>query len=88
MFSQVKRAHIPHALGPEEPHVASTWADTVIEKPGMTFWDPESEKSELEGFLNAPLPYHPRLHRGQLKNGLKYIILPNKVPANRYMVSS
>jgi hypothetical protein len=24
------------------------------------------------------------LHRGQLKNGLCYLILPNKVPPNRY----
>lgn len=76
-------AHVSHALGPEEPHVASTWSDTVLEKPGLSFLDLESEKAELEGFLNSPLPSHPRLHRGQLKNGLRYIILPNKVPANR-----
>ncbi|CAL9047522.1 unnamed protein product [Musa banksii] len=80
----VKLAHILHALGPEEPHVASTLSDTVLEKSGSTFWDPEAENAELEGFLNAPLPSHPKLHRGQLKNGLRYIILPNKVPANRF----
>ncbi|WOK95316.1 stromal processing peptidase, chloroplastic [Canna indica] len=80
----VKPSQISHALGPEEPHVASTWSDTVLEKPGLTSWDPEVEKAELEGFLNAPLPSHPKLYRGQLKNGLRYIILPNKVPANRF----
>ncbi|RZR88312.1 hypothetical protein BHM03_00015861, partial [Ensete ventricosum] len=85
---QVKLAHILHALGPEEPHVASTLSDAVLEKSGSTFWDPEVENAELEGFLNAPLPSHPKLHRGQLKNGLRYIILPNKVPANRYAINT
>ncbi|XP_074560219.1 LOW QUALITY PROTEIN: stromal processing peptidase, chloroplastic [Curcuma longa] len=80
----MKLAHVSHALGPEEPHVASTRSDTVLEKSGLSFLDLESEKAELEGFLNSPLPSHPRLHRGQLKNGLRYIILPNKVPANRF----
>ncbi|XP_026658146.2 stromal processing peptidase, chloroplastic isoform X1 [Phoenix dactylifera] len=82
----VKPAHIPLAtLGPEEPHVASTtWSDTMLEKQGLTFWDPEVEKAELEGFLSSPLPSHPKLYRGQLKNGLRYLILPNKIPANRF----
>uniref|UniRef100_A0A804PW31 Stromal processing peptidase, chloroplastic n=1 Tax=Zea mays TaxID=4577 RepID=A0A804PW31_MAIZE len=41
-------------------------------------------KEELEDVLNTPLPEHPKLIRGQLKNGLRYLILPNKVPANRF----
>lgn len=82
----MKPTHIPSAaLGPEEPHVASTtWSDMVLEKQGLTFRDPEVEKAELEGFLSSPLPSHPKLYRGQLKNGLRYLILPNKIPANRY----
>lgn len=82
----MKPTRIPFAaLGPEEPHVASTsWSDTVLEKQGLTFWDPEVEKAELEGFLSSPLPSHPKLYRGQLKNGLRYLILPNKIPANRF----
>lgn len=81
-----KPLHVPYAtLGPEEPHVASTtWSDTVLDKQGLGLWDSEEEKVALEGFLGSPLPSHPKLHRGQLKNGLRYIILPNKIPANRF----
>ncbi|KAK1288289.1 hypothetical protein QJS10_CPB19g01336 [Acorus calamus] len=84
--AQVKPAHVTYAnVGPDEPHVASTaWSDTVLEKPGIGLWDPETEGTELEGFLSSPLPPHPKLYRGQLKNGLRFIILPNKVPGNRF----
>ncbi|XP_077254187.1 insulinase (Peptidase family M16) family protein isoform X2 [Tasmannia lanceolata] len=82
----VKPAHVPHAtVGPDEPHVASTtWPDTIVEKQGLGLWDPATETAELEGFLSSQLPSHPKLHRGQLKNGLRYLILPNKIPANRF----
>lgn len=81
-----KSVHIPNAaLGPDEPHVASTsWSDTVFEKQGLGSWDTEAENIGLDGFLGSLLPSHPKLHRGQLKNGLRYIILPNKIPANRF----
>ncbi|KAK1263282.1 hypothetical protein QJS04_geneDACA009352 [Acorus gramineus] len=84
--NSVKPAHVTYAnVGPDEPHVASTaWSDTVLEKPGIGLWDPETEGTELEGFLSSPLPPHPKLYRGQLKNGLRFIILPNKVPGNRF----
>ncbi|XP_031474223.1 stromal processing peptidase, chloroplastic isoform X2 [Nymphaea colorata] len=74
------------AVGPDEPHVASTsWAeDAVLEKQGLGYWEPQMSSAELEGFLNSQLPCHPKLYRGQLKNGLRYLILPNKVPANRF----
>eukprot|EP00262_Sarcandra_glabra_P006852 TRINITY_DN19408_c0_g1_i1.p1 TRINITY_DN19408_c0_g1~~TRINITY_DN19408_c0_g1_i1.p1 ORF type:complete len:1305 (+),score=239.03 TRINITY_DN19408_c0_g1_i1:116-3916(+) len=80
----VKPAHVPLAtVGPDEPHVASTtWPDAILEKHDV--WDPEIERVELEGFLNSELPSHPKLYRGQLKNGLRYLILPNKIPANRF----
>ncbi|XP_020590342.1 stromal processing peptidase, chloroplastic [Phalaenopsis equestris] len=86
VFSNGRPAHIPSAtLGPDEPHVASTsCSETIFEKQALGFWDPEAQKEELESFLNSPLPSHPKLHRGQLKNGLRYLILPNKVPANRF----
>ncbi|OVA08777.1 Peptidase M16 [Macleaya cordata] len=79
----VRPAHVPFAtLGPDEPHVASTtWTDAILEKQGL---DPEAARAESEGFLDFQLPSHPKLHRGQLKNGLRYIILPNKVPAERF----
>lgn len=82
----MKPVHVTNAsVGPDEPHVASTtWPDTIIEKQGLGPWDPEVENAELEGFLSSLLPSHPKLHRGQLKNGLRYIILPNKIPTTRY----
>ncbi|KAK6914416.1 Peptidase M16, C-terminal [Dillenia turbinata] len=71
-------------LGPDELHAATTSSpDAILEKQGLDFSDPEIEGIDLEGFLNCVLPSHPKLHRGQLKNGLRYLILPNKVPANR-----
>ncbi|KAL8474428.1 hypothetical protein ACS0TY_031045 [Phlomoides rotata] len=79
-------ANVPRAsVGPEEPHAASTtWPDGVTEKPGLDLLDSEAERIEFENFLKFELPSHPKLHRGQLKNGLRYLILPNKVPPNRF----
>lgn len=42
------------------------------------------EMESLEEFLETSLPSHPKLHRGMLDNGLRYVILPNKVPPNRF----
>ncbi|CAN6220735.1 unnamed protein product [Urochloa humidicola] len=80
--AKVRHSHILHAAGPDEPHVASpTWSETSLDKPDL---DHAISKEELEDVLNTPLPEHPKLIRGQLKNGLRYLILPNKVPANRF----
>ncbi|KAF6159744.1 hypothetical protein GIB67_030002 [Kingdonia uniflora] len=81
-----KTTHIPCASkGPDEPHVASTaWPDAIIEKQSLGYLDHEIERAEFENFLGSQLPSHPKLHRGQLKNGLRYLILPNKIPANRF----
>lgn len=83
---QVRKVQVPRAsVGPEEPHAASTtWPDGVMEKPVLDLLDSEAERIEFENFLRFELPSHPKLHRGQLKNGLRYLILPNKVPPNRY----
>ncbi|KAL5713697.1 hypothetical protein ACHQM5_015750 [Ranunculus cassubicifolius] len=85
-FDKTVPAHVTGAtVGPDEPHVASTtWPDAVLEKQGLDFLDPEIGGAELQGFLDSELPSHPKLYRGQLKNGLRYLILPNKVPANRF----
>ncbi|KAL1833643.1 hypothetical protein ACET3Z_003294 [Daucus carota] len=85
----VKQAHIPHAVvGPDEPHAASTtWPDGVLEKQELDLLDPQiggGEITSLEDFLASELPSHPKLYRGQLNNGLRYLILPNKIPANRF----
>lgn len=83
---QVKFDHIPRAtVGPDEPHAANTaWPDGVLEKQDLDISYPEREQLNLNGFLSSELPSHPKLYRGQLKNGLRYLILPNKVPPNRY----
>ncbi|XP_039807405.1 stromal processing peptidase, chloroplastic-like isoform X2 [Panicum virgatum] len=80
--AKVRSSHILRAAGPDEPHVASpTWSETSLDKPDL---DHTISKEELDDVLNTPLPEHPKLIRGQLKNGLRYLILPNKVPANRF----
>ncbi|BAU00743.1 Stromal processing peptidase [Vigna angularis] len=77
---------IPRAtVGPDEPHAASrTWPDGIVEKQDSSVHDNENELEQIEGFLSSELPSHPKLHRGQLKNGLRYLILPNKVPPKRF----
>ncbi|GLU00162.1 hypothetical protein SLE2022_175480 [Rubroshorea leprosula] len=72
-------------VGPDEPHAASTaWPDGVLEKQDLDLLYPQSLQTDVEGFLRSELPSHPKLYRGQLKNGLRYLILPNKVPPNRF----
>lgn len=44
----------------------------------------EQEQQQLEQFLESRLPMHPKLYRGVLGNGLRYVILPNSVPPNRF----
>ncbi|KAJ4845649.1 hypothetical protein Tsubulata_036223 [Turnera subulata] len=79
-----KTVHIPRAsVGPNEPHAASTACpDGIVERQDLD--SSGSGIEELPGFLNLELPRHPKLYRGQLKNGLRYLILPNKVPPNRF----
>ncbi|KAH7857604.1 hypothetical protein Vadar_014497 [Vaccinium darrowii] len=82
----VKQVHVPHAtVGPDEPHAASTiMPGGVVEEQSLDSLDLEMERTELERILGSKLPSHPKLYRGQLRNGLRYLILPNKVPANRF----
>ncbi|KAI3681024.1 hypothetical protein L6452_35806 [Arctium lappa] len=83
-----KQVRVPcAAVGPDEPHAASTaWPEGVLEQQSSDYLvDTESsEWRELQGFLGSELPSHPKLYRGQLENGLRYLILPNKVPQNRF----
>ena len=45
----------------------------------------EEQKAKLQSLLEQTLPEHPMLHRGTLKsNGLRYVVLPNKVPPQRF----
>ncbi|XP_056162823.1 stromal processing peptidase, chloroplastic isoform X2 [Syzygium oleosum] len=85
-LNSASHVRVPCAtVGPEEPHAASTaWPDGILEKQDFDLLNFESERTELEPFLGSKLPPHPKLYRGQLKNGLRYLILPNKVPLNRF----
>ncbi|KAF4355476.1 hypothetical protein F8388_015230 [Cannabis sativa] len=58
-------------VGSHEPHAARTAL-------------PEVNDRDLDEFLPCQLPSHPKLYRGELNNGLIYLILPNKVPPNRF----
>ncbi|XP_010679307.2 stromal processing peptidase, chloroplastic isoform X1 [Beta vulgaris subsp. vulgaris] len=82
----MKQHHVRcSAVGPDEPHaVSASCPEEISEKPGLDFLDLELRREEVEEFLNTELLSHPKLYRGQLKNGLRYIILPNKVPPNRF----
>ena len=44
----------------------------------------EVDPSEAIALLDRPLPSHEEIRRGTLENGLKYVILPNKVPEGRF----
>ncbi|CAI0397673.1 unnamed protein product [Linum tenue] len=84
--ASVKRLHVPRAsVGPNEPHAASTACpDGILERQDSDIPFSELERMGLTDFLGSELPSHPKLYRGQLKNGLRYLILPNKVPPNRF----
>ena len=40
--------------------------------------------SEVVSLLDEELPAHQDIHRGRLANGLRYVVLPNKVPGDRF----
>ena len=40
--------------------------------------------ADVESLLDEELPAHEDIHRGVLHNGLKYVILPNKTPSDRF----
>lgn len=46
--------------------------------------EPEALQTDVEAFLDQELPVAPTLKLGQLDNGLRYVILPNKLPPNRF----
>ncbi|XP_062099420.1 stromal processing peptidase, chloroplastic isoform X2 [Humulus lupulus] len=72
-------------VGPDEPHAASTaLPEGIIEKQDLDLLYGGVDDKDLDEFLPCQLPTHPKLYRGQLKNGLRYLVLPNKVPPNRF----
>lgn len=72
------------SAGPNEPHAANVKWPEVRQQERSEFSE-GSGAAELEALdlLQSKLPSHPKLHRGQLTNGMRYVILPNSVPPNR-----
>lgn len=58
-----------------------SWTNAVLLMPQV---EPEVLRTDVEAFLDQPLPVAPTLKLGQLDNGLRYVILPNKLPPNRF----
>ena len=44
----------------------------------------DASASDTDQLLNTELQQHSGLVQGQLSNGLKYVILPNAVPPERF----
>eukprot|EP00899_Mesostigma_viride_P019537 jgi/Mesvir1/27585/Mv07330-RA.1 len=42
------------------------------------------DKVDVDALLDLELPQHPKLRRGMLPNGLRYVVLQNAVPPNRF----
>ncbi|CAM6021170.1 unnamed protein product [Sphagnum balticum] len=95
MSDPFRFAHIVQAnTGPNEPHVANlAWVpdEELLELvKGQALSLESSLRREEEADVNdddhlvSKLPSHPKLYHGCLENGLQYVILPNKVPPNRF----
>ena len=67
------------------PCIASRQAQTGFDPVSAHFQAPvEDAPHAVEALLDEELPSLPELELGQLDNGLRYVILPNKVPADRF----
>lgn len=45
---------------------------------------PQVSSQDSQSFLEKELPFHSDLVLGELENGLRYVIFPNKTPPNRF----
>ncbi|CAK9190868.1 unnamed protein product [Sphagnum troendelagicum] len=95
LFRSLQGREIVQAnTGTNEPHVANLeWVpdEELLELcKGQELSLESSLRGEEEADVNdddhlvSKLPSHPKLHHGCLENGLQYVILPNKVPPNRF----
>jgi len=55
-----------------------------VKLPSTTAVQEAVEQQTLTDILNTPLPAHTKMVRGQLANGLNYIVLPNAAPPQRF----
>eukprot|EP00249_Psilotum_nudum_P024970 c29336_g1_i1 orf=853-4701(-) len=82
-----RQVSIRASAGFNEPHVANSAVlpeGGLKEESNKELLESRTGSDNFENFLLSKLPTHPKLHRGQLKNGLQYAILTNKVPPNRF----
>jgi hypothetical protein len=75
----------PPPRGGVPPAAAAAAAAAVAPSPPPAAASPSAPPARPEAPpLGAPLPEHPLLRRGTLPNGLRYVVLPNAVPPNRF----
>ena len=67
----------------EHPSVRDHVSPLNLLYPGTGLDDPASPRV-VAGRSGDPLPVHPEVKSGVLKNGLSYVILPNKSPPGRF----
>ncbi|KAH7434480.1 hypothetical protein KP509_06G019300 [Ceratopteris richardii] len=74
--------------GINQPHAAAGSVavpeESLIGKSAIDYTGNGHANNDIEDLRQMMLPSHPKVCKGQLKNGLRYVILPNKVPANRF----
>lgn len=89
---QFPRQHRPvraeASSGVNQPHAAASSVALpeggVCEKFDGSYTENRIGKDDSEDLMLLKLPSHPKIYKGQLKNGLRFVILPNKVPLNRF----
>ena len=66
--------------GAKEPGSSSTSRWSSVVNSLATVMEPAA----VESLLDEELPAHDEITRGVLPNGLRYVVLPNKVPSDRF----
>lgn len=87
-FRQHMSIRAEASSGVNQPHAAASSValpeSGVYEKLNTSYKENGIGKDDSEDLMLLRLPSHPKIYKGQLKNGLRFIILPNKVPLNRF----
>lgn len=82
------RVRVAASAAGNEPHAATNSVALpqggLLENLDRGILENTAGKDDIEDLLLSKLPSHPKVYRGELKNGLRFIILPNKVPPNRF----
>eukprot|EP00250_Pteridium_aquilinum_P006240 c16198_g1_i1 orf=144-3938(+) len=74
--------------GVNQPHAAASSVALpeggLLEEFDVGYTENRIGKGDAENLMLSRLPSHPKIYKGLLKNGLRFVILPNKVPLNRF----